>query len=278
MERRAVFLDLDGTYADARGIVPDSARRAVVEARANGHLVLLCTGRSLALLNEHVLEAGFDGLITSAGGCVEIDGQVLLHQSIPIDDLAAIVTYLQGRGVEFYLEGNSGLYASPASRDRVREAVFGGVTDDSVRAQLQKGVGWIIDMCIVDQDLVRPDINTVNILASDNPVQTYRAEFGSHLDVRPGSVRMLGPNNAEVTLAGRTKAGAIELTCAHLGVPWEATIGFGDGANDLEMIRYVHTGVAMGNAEPEVKQAATFVTGAPEEDGIRTSFRELGLI
>ena len=46
MSRKAVFLDLDGTYANERGTVPDSAREAVVQARANGHLVFLARGES----------------------------------------------------------------------------------------------------------------------------------------------------------------------------------------------------------------------------------------
>lgn len=278
MSRKAVFLDLDGTYATERGVVPDSARDAVVQARANGHLVFLATGRAKPLLSAHVLEAGFDGLITSAGGYVEVAGEGLAHHVVPIEDVERIIAFLQQHGVGFYLEGISGLYATPRSRDQVRELVFGGVTDEKVLAQLQKGVGWLIDMVITDQDLVRSDIDTVNILASDLPIERYRAEFGEHLTVRPGSVRAFGPNNAEVTPAGISKATAIELACAHLGVPWEDTIGFGDGANDLEMIQYVHTGVAMGNADPAVVAAASVTTGHPDQDGIRTGFSALGLI
>ncbi|WP_062004977.1 MULTISPECIES: HAD family hydrolase [Arthrobacter] len=62
----AVFLDVDGTYADY-GVVPDAHVRAVRSARAAGHKVFLCTGRPVSMLPEHILEAGFDGLIASAG-------------------------------------------------------------------------------------------------------------------------------------------------------------------------------------------------------------------
>ena len=47
MTRKAVFLDVDGTLLNDRGLVPVSARAAVAAARASGHLVFLCTGRSL---------------------------------------------------------------------------------------------------------------------------------------------------------------------------------------------------------------------------------------
>ncbi len=277
MARKAVFLDLDGTYADGRGLVPDSARRAVVDARANGHLVFLCTGRARPMLSEHVLAAGFDGLITSAGGHVEVDGQTLLHRSIPVADLDRVIAFLDERGIGFYLEGSSGLYTTAATRDLLRAGLFGGVTDPQVIAALQEGVGWVLDMMVVDQDLRRTDISTVNVLGSATPVEVYRERFGDRLTVKAGSVAQFGPNSAEITPQGLSKATAIELVCQHLGVPWEDTIGYGDAANDLEMIRYVHTGVAMGNAVEEVKAAADHVVGTPEDDGLAASFADLGL-
>jgi hypothetical protein len=61
-----VFLDVDGTFVNDRGVVPPSARKAVVAARANGHEVFLCTGRSMAELWGEIVEPGFDGVIASA--------------------------------------------------------------------------------------------------------------------------------------------------------------------------------------------------------------------
>lgn len=53
------------------------------------------------------------------------------------------------------------MYATAGSRDPIRELGFGGVTDEKFLAQLQKGVGWLIDMVITHQDLVRADMDTV---------------------------------------------------------------------------------------------------------------------
>jgi hypothetical protein len=93
--RKAVFLDVDGTFVDDRGVIPPSARAAVVAARANGHRLFLCTGRSMSQLGDEILEPGFDGAIASAGGHVEYQGEVLPHRA----------------------------------RQRLRELIFGGVTD-----------------------------------------------------------------------------------------------------------------------------------------------------
>src|SRR5690554_1547335 len=84
---RIVFLDIDGTYA-FHSVVPPAHVDAVRQARANGHRVLLCTGRPLSIVTESLQSAGFDGLVCSAGAYVQIDGKVLRDEVFP-PDLAA---------------------------------------------------------------------------------------------------------------------------------------------------------------------------------------------
>jgi hydroxymethylpyrimidine pyrophosphatase-like HAD family hydrolase len=81
-----------------------------------------------------------------------------------------------------------------------------------------------------------------------------------------------------MSIPGIHKATAIELLLAHAGRAREDTVAYGDGFNDLEMIEFVGTGLAMGGALPQIVAAADGVTGRPDEDGIRTSFAALGLI
>lgn len=278
MARKAVFLDVDGTYVNERGIVPPSARRAVEAARANGHQVFLCTGRAVSALWEHILEAGFDGVIASAGGYVELGGEVLLHRSIPVEDVSRVVAYFEAHGVDFYLEANSGLYGSAGSRERLRALLYAQATGAAALAELERGLGPFIDILVEDQDLRRDDINKISFLDSDLPLERVRAEFAGALHVIPATVAMFGPNSGEMSIPGIHKATAIELLLAHAGIAREDTVAYGDGFNDLEMIEFVGTGIAMGGALPAIVAAADGVTGTPDEDGIRTSFAALGLI
>ena len=117
---KTVFLDVDGTYVNDRGLVPRSARQAVVQARANGHLVFLCTGRSTAMVGEHITEVGFDGLIASSGGYVESRRQVLQHLSVVKEHLRHAVEFFDSHHVAYILESNSGLYGSRDSGPRLR--------------------------------------------------------------------------------------------------------------------------------------------------------------
>lgn len=278
MGGKAVFLDVDGTYVNHHGVVPASAHEAVVQARANGHRVFLCTGRSLAELWDDIMAAGYDGTIAAAGGYVEVGGQVLLHRSLPTEEVRRLVEFFDHRGVDYYLEANAGLFGSANCRERLADLAFGGVTDETVLAELEKGLGPFIDSIVLGEDLVRTDINKVSFLDSGVPLAEIQDEFAGRLTVIPTTVPQFGPNSGEISLPGITKAAAIELLLAHTGIARQDTIAFGDGLNDLKMFDYVHTGVAMASAHPRLLATADLITGAPDADGIRDGFRALGLI
>lgn len=62
-----LFFDIDGTLLDEKeGIVPESTVRALHQAKKNGHLLFLCTGRCKSIWPKDILEIGFDGVV---GGC-----------------------------------------------------------------------------------------------------------------------------------------------------------------------------------------------------------------
>jgi hydroxymethylpyrimidine pyrophosphatase-like HAD family hydrolase len=67
---------------------------------------------------------------------------------------------------------------------------------------------------------------------------------------------------------GVSKASALERVRAELGVARQDTLAVGDGRNDLEMFAWAGRSVAMGQAEAEVRAAATQVTGPVEQDGL----------
>jgi len=276
--RKAVFLDVDGTFVNDRGVVPPSAREAVVAARANGHKVFLCTGRSIAQLWDEIMEPGFDGVIASAGGYVEYEGKVLLHRSVPVEEVRRVVELFDRNAVEYLLESNSGLYGSRRAKERLRELIFAGVTDEDILAELEKGLGGFIDSVIIDPYPVRDDINKVSFLDSHLTIEQIRAEFEGAFSVMHATVPMFGPNSGELSIPGIHKATAIELLIEHAGISLEDTIAYGDGLNDMEMLQFVGTGVAMGSARPALLDVADLVTADADHDGIQLSFRALGLV
>ena len=94
----------------------------------------------------------------------------------------------------------------------------------------------------------------------------------------PYSYKHLPDTCGEVMPAGVTKALGISKLLEYAGADRDDSIGIGDGGNDIEMIKYCGTGVAMGNASDALKREADFVTTSIGDNGIANAFERLGLI
>ena len=88
-----------------------------------------------------------------------------------------------------------------------------------------------------------------------------------------------GGQNRELSPKGINKGVGVARALAYLGREGNAhTFGFGDSGNDLGMLAAVETAVAMGNAMPEVKVVADYVTDDVAHDGTVTAMQHFGLI
>ncbi|MFE4835899.1 HAD-IIB family hydrolase [Arthrobacter sp. NPDC056691] len=271
---RAVFLDVDGTYADY-GVVPDGHVRAVRAAREAGHRVLLCTGRPVAMLPESILAAGFDGLVASAGAYVEVAGRVLVDRRFPPDLAARTVRALDAHDAVYILEAQEDLHAPPAALERLRailDAHFSQAPEGPV------GASDIFDA--VRPTLDRAEVAFAKVSVFDSPVSMEHLvrEIGGAIAVVANSVADEGRHAGELYQRGISKADGVAAAIAHLGIDRQDTIAMGDGANDLEMIAYAGVGVAIEGSAPELMAIADRTAARPRDEGLVAAFAELGLI
>lgn len=279
MSKKVIFLDVDGTLVNDNGVVPESAKDAVRQARNNGHYVFLCTGRSKAEIYDEIMEIGFDGVIGAAGGYIEVNNEIILHKKVDREDVEHLVNYFDKNNIDFYLESNGGLFASKNCKKTLNKLVFEGVDKDSkLYKELEKGIGQFIEALIEGEDLIRDDINKISFLDSETSIETIRDEFKDKFNVIHCTVPMFGENSGELSVPGVHKALAIEYLIEHLGLSKETTFAYGDGINDMEMLQYVNYGIAMGNANEALKEIACDITATHDEDGIYNSFKKYRLI
>ncbi|MEM5012906.1 Cof-type HAD-IIB family hydrolase [Niallia taxi] len=277
--QKIIFLDIDGTLVNDHGIIPDSAKLAVRLAREKGHLVYICTGRSRAELFPEILEVGFDGIIGAAGGYIEVDQEVLLHEKVATEDVRHIVAYFDNHGVDFYLESNGGLFASKNCKAHIQNIIDRFLDENPhAKGEVEKGIQLFHDCLIEGEDLIREDINKISFLGSDLPIAEISKEFSDKFNVISSTVPIFGENGGELSVPGIHKATAIEKLLNHLQLDKQHSFGYGDGLNDLEMLEYVQYGIAMGNAKEPVKLAADDITDTHDEHGIYNSFKKYGLL
>ena len=279
-DKKILFLDVDGTLIDYRAIMPESAGRAVDQARANGHLVYICTGCSKAEVLERNL-CELDGMIGANGGYVEDHGKVILHQSIPVDDVRTIVEWCDARGLGAVLETNEGIFYSTLMKDQAR----------TVYSKYAAGKGstfedaWKKNEHITDQmiflegeDRYRTDINKIDFVLSSYQDFLDAKEAFPHMIANTWGGKDEQALFGDLSPAGITKANAIAMLLKHLGRDVEDTIAFGDAKIDISMFELCDYAVALGNAGAETKEAADYITTDVNEDGIWNAFKYLNLI
>ena len=277
MTRKAIFLDVDGTLIDDYGRVPDSAVRAVGEARRNGHLVFLCTGRSMIELSPGVLDVGFDGFVVASGAYVQVGSDVLEHKRLTPEAVRHVADYFDARGGGYYFQANDGVYASPQARDLLGSIVTAAVAADPAFDEVDHGLLRYVDTIIVDSDPYAMPITKAIYFDAGATIDGIRAEF-TDFEVVPSSVTVFGTSAGEMMIPGVHKASGIDVLLHHVGIDLADTIAIGDSYNDLEMLEHVAVGIAMGAAPQAVKDIADEVTTSTSEDGIRLAFVRHGLM
>ena len=269
---RAVFLDIDGTYAN-RMVVPEAHRAAVRAARAAGNAVLLCTGRPRSMVPEPVLATGFDGFVGAAGAYVEVDGQVLADVRFPARVASRAVALLGAHDVAFILEAPEALYGPPGVGRRLAERFAKRFPDLPAG-----GPRDILDPLRTDGDLTRVSFGKITCFDSPVPLPALVREIGPEVALLPSSVPGMGDSAGEIYLLGVDKAVGMRMAADRLGVPMERVVAVGDGLNDLEMLAAAGTAVAVEGADPRLLALADRVVPGPDHAGLATLFAELGLV
>lgn len=260
MQSKALFFDIDGTLVSFRTheIVP-SAYDALAALRRKGHKVFIATGRPLHLI-KGVGDAQFDGFITFNGSyCLTADGEEIYCDAIPADELAALCRHERQHGP--YSFSFMGLDRVTVNRidDRVTR----------VADMLDLPVPTPADM---EQVAANERIIQIN-LYTDEADETEVMQAIPHCVSNRWS-----PIFADINMRGNNKQHGIDLVAAHYGIALHDTVAFGDGGNDISMLRHAGTGVAMGNASDAVKQSADYVTDDIDNDGIAKALKHLGLL
>lgn len=265
-----LFFDVDGTLTsfdpddmtdkDFNAVHPS---KAVVDAfgrlRNAGHQAFICTGRPLWLVADGLRALNPAGIVAMAGATLEVEGRVVHEDCFDEDVIVELAHRIAAAGGEALFETNGATYSlEPVGVEQsflLGADVVHGVDQMRVDGRLRVG-----KVCINARDLA--------CVANDDGFIDRNFELCN----TGGQNRELGPK-------GIDKGVGVARALAYLGREGNArTFGFGDSGNDLGMLAAVETAVAMGNAMPEVKAVADYVTDDVAHDGTVTAMRHFGLI
>ena len=274
MDKKLIFLDIDGTLTvPGHNTPPESALAAIREAREAGHRVFLASGRSLSALSP-LLRLGFDGAVASAGGYIACGSQVLYDHPMTASQLEAIQAVLRRHNVFSIIEAQDAAYAEGDLRQAFANAPGGDSEFRRWKAIYEQELG----VRPISQYGGQPIYKVVCIYHSPSQLEEARSLLEKEFVFCGQSTPSDAWLNTELINRDFDKGRALERVCRHLGVDLADTIAFGDGPNDLEMIRTAGLGVCMENGCQALKDISGMICPPVEQDGLAAGFRALGLV
>lgn len=278
--KEIIFLDVDGTIVDYANHILASAVKAIRQAREKDHLVYVCTGRSRAEMPEEIWKIGFDGMVGGSGSYVEHEGQIIMHQLIPLDVEKRVVDWLHRRGLEFYLESNNGLFASEDFREVARPVLraYAQGKEASAEEVGQLEAEEALHGLVYGAELYRAVFHKISFILKS--YQDHLDSKEAFPELKAGTWGGKGEHAlfGDLGVKNITKAHAIDVLLEYLGAKKEDTIAIGDAKVDIPMLEYCQVGVAMGNGGPEILAMADVITDDVVEDSFYNAFEKLGLL
>lgn len=256
---KALFFDIDGTLLSFdTHTVPDSTLSALHTASERGVRLFVATGRHITN-TECVSHINFDGYITANGGYCITSGSETVHKSrFSRRSLDTLFAMLRTEPFPVAMMTERGWFCNMVT-DKV-EALSSMVSIDIPQVTDIEHLSRtedIIEMCLyVDEEQEKRIVSTMGDCVSSR----------------------WNPITADLNPSDTDKAVGIEKMLTHFGLDREESMAFGDGGNDISMLRYAGIGVAMGSASEQVRKAADYVTDEVDRDGICKALKHFNII
>ncbi|AXM88041.1 Cof-type HAD-IIB family hydrolase [Anoxybacillus ayderensis] len=257
MERKIVFFDIDGTLLDHEKQLPTSTYEAIHELKKQGVYVAIATGRAPFMFESLREQLGIESFVSFNGQYVVFEKEVIYNQPLDRERLHALKQMAHDNEHPLIFMDADTMRASVADHPYIHESM-GSL----------KSVHPPYDETYYEQN----DIYQALLFCKPEEEQMYVTAFPMFHFVRWHAV------STDILPYGGSKAEGIKKMIEQLGIARENVYAFGDGLNDTEMLRFVGTGVAMGNGHEEAKKVADFITKPVDEDGILFGLRQLGLL
>ena len=265
-------LDLDGTLLDSVKNLSAANRDALVAAAEKGIHIVPTTGRFFGGMPEYVRALPFVRYAITVNGAQVYDRETdtaIVREELPLDTAINIMRYLDGFDVIYdcYQDNWGRMTAS------MQERAADYASDEHYLKMIRELRKPYPDLKEYLRENGR-DVQKVMLFARNVEV---REQVAKGVKERfPGlAVTASTWNNLELNSANAHKGLALKRFAEHLGLGIENCMAFGDGANDVSMIRMAGVGVAMSNACPEVLAAADLVTLSNDEDGVAAVLRTI---
>ncbi|MBB6024470.1 Cof subfamily protein (haloacid dehalogenase superfamily) [Paenibacillus sp. JGP012] len=268
--------DLDGTLLNRDSQISRENAEAVQKAQQTGMKVTIATGRVYSDVVDISRQGGIKTPIIGSNGATIHDenGERLFHLPLERDTAASVMQWLEDEQIYYEASTQMGIYAAISTHEAMLaelERVLGSKPGEDIERMIHsiKKHYNKKDYHRVKNHLEIPaEACIYNIMAfSMNPekVKAGREHFSSRSDV---AMVVSFEHNFEMQHPDVSKGNALTKLAEHLNISMQDTAAIGDNFNDVSMLQMAGLGIAMGNAEPEIRAMAKAITRTNVEHGV----------
>lgn len=255
---KAIFFDIDGTLVSFKTHeISKTTLEALYALREKGVKLFIASGRHL-LIMDNLSGFPFDGYVCMNGSLVFDRGKVIYSHPLDQADAASVIDLAETGQIPCVLFTEKNVVMN--CRTERTEQLFRMIRlPEPEYASLMPYKSGPVSQFTIFLDQEREDALLAPAL-KHSVTTRWHPEF---TDIVPENI---------------SKAEGISRVIAGYGIGREEVMAFGDGGNDVEMIEYAGIGVAMGNALPDVRKHADYVTSTVDEDGIVAALRHFRIL
>lgn len=251
MKYKLIAMDMDGTLLNSRGeITPETKNRLEAAARS-GCYITLSTGRSLPGVRSflHILPINAPLILFNGAMVAQKDGSILFHQTLNEKEISSILSSPYTPENVILWQDNQ-LFLSVRSEETHYYEHAAGISGQPVSS--------------------RPSFETATKLLWIDRPDSMKKRKAALLGSLPGTISYCNSSADYLEFYSSlvSKGTALHFLCNYLGISPEETIAFGDGENDIPLLKAAGLSIAMGNASPEIRDFADYVTVSNDENGI----------
>ena len=258
-DERVLVLDIDGTLTNSEKQITPDTKAGIQEILLRGHKVILASGRPTPGMRRYEKELELEkygGYLISYNGARIVEcrsGEIVYQRMLERSILPGLYEFSTGHGCGLITYLGDQVISDFEPDEYVRlEARINGLPIRVV-PDFFDFVDFEIHKCLLTAPPEEAPALEKSLSEKYRGVASiYRSE-AFFIEVMPENV---------------DKATSLDHLLESLGMTRENAICCGDGFNDISMIRFAGVGVAMGNAKPEVKAAADYITASNDEDGL----------
>lgn len=259
MKEKVLVLDIDGTLTNSQKEITPATRQGIQAVMERGHKVILASGRPTPGMRRYEQElelTKYGGYLLSFNGGRIIEcrtGEIVYQRILPPMVIPELYSFAQknGCGLITYF-GDCIISAFEPDQYVELESRINGM-DVKVVENFKGFVDFDVNKCLL----------TAPVEKAQQLEQELQQKYKGTL-----SIYRSEPFFIEVMPMNVDKATSLDRMLEAIGLTREDAVCCGDGFNDISMIKYAGVGVAMGNAQPAVKEAADYITATNDEDGL----------